>query len=60
MWSFWHSAYSTRTKTFTNFQGILNLVSVLNDAEEITQYILKYIWAIMSQNNDVQVIQMTH
>ena len=34
----------------------LNLVSVLNDAEGITKHILNYIWAIMSQNNNVQVI----
>ena len=36
----------------------LNLVLVLNDAEEIAKHILKYIWAIMSQNNSIQVIQM--
>ena len=34
----------------------LNLVSVLNDTERITKHILDYIWAITSQNNNVQVI----
>ena len=38
----------------------LNLVSVLNDAEGTTRHILKYIWAIMSQNDNVQVLQMMH
>ena len=43
-----------------NCKEYLILVSVLNDAEGIIKHILKYIWVIMSQNNDVQVIQMTH
>ena len=34
----------------------LNSVSVLYDAEGITKHILKYIWAIISQNNNVHVI----
>ena len=34
----------------------LNLVSVPNDAEGITKHVLNYVWAIMSQNNNVQVI----
>ena len=34
----------------------LNLVSVLNDAEGITKYILNYNRAIISQDNNIQVI----
>ena len=34
----------------------LNLVSVLNDVKGITKHILKYMWAIISQNNNVQAI----
>ena len=32
----------------------------LNDAEGITKHILNYMWDIRSQNNNIQVIQMTH
>ena len=34
----------------------LNLVFVLNGTEGITKHILNYIWAIISQNNNVQAI----
>ena len=45
-------------KTFTKFQRIhdFSVLFVLNDADGITKHILKYILAIMSQNNNVQVI----
>ena len=47
-------------KPSPSFKEYLNLVSVLNDEEGITRHILKYIWAIMSQNDNVQVIQKMH
>ena len=44
-------------KTFTKFQRILEFsVFVPNDVEGITKHILYYFWAIISQNNKVQVI----
>ena len=54
--------FTNYTKTFTKFQRILesSVCLFLNDTERITKHILNYTCAIISQNNNVQVIKMIH